>query len=624
MPFTPTAEQETIIAHDLKLHARILAGPGTGKSATVIALLDARAADLDGRAKLLTFTRAATAELIEKLDEKPDIACERPSTLHSFCISVLLANPGLGEFPKPFRMADDWEREELVEASLGRRLHIHKNHVKKLFGELAANWESLAPEEKPEIPAAERARFTGAWREHREVLGYTLTSELPYALRVALQDQPELAGLDYALLVVDEYQDLNACDLEVLQGVAARGCTIIGAGDDDQSIYSFRKAHPVGIRQFLERYVGAADYSLSITQRCGKAIVAWANYVIQGDPDRAPGRALNPAGTAPEGEVGLFSYPGERAEARGVAGLAQRLINEKGLAPSEVLILVRADNRGMFSRPIKEELDALGIAYSDPSAVKLALESDEARKSLSYLRLIENPEDSLAWATLLELAPGIGYTFFDYIYEQARAARTTFARALLTARMVDDFAGAPKAPAHRAMAMIDHVNGWIAGVTPPETPEDGWAAWINQTLATSDAVVPESLLELMEAVDKKLEQELGLSSYLNQVGPVARDLALAKANGVRIMNMASSKGLTVEAAILVGLENGVVPMDGAELAEERRLLYVAMTRAKRFLYGTWARQRRGPTARSGRGHVARPRELSQFLQGGPVVTQRQN
>jgi DNA helicase-2/ATP-dependent DNA helicase PcrA len=80
-----------------------------------------------------------------------------------------------------------------------------------------------------------------------------------------------------------------------------------------------------------------------------------------------------------------------------------------------------------------------------------------------------------------------------------------------------------------------------------------------------------------------------------------------------------SSGLYVEAAILVGLENGIVPKDGRDLAEERRLLYVGMTRARKFLIGTWARKRKGPTARAGRAHAGL-RQLSQFLEGGPVKT----
>ncbi|HZL16984.1 MAG TPA: ATP-dependent helicase [Polyangia bacterium] len=623
MPFTPTVEQEAIIGHDLKRPARILAGPGTGKSATMIALLNARAGDVDGKAKLLTFTRAATAELVEKVSENPELVCERPSTLHSFCISVLLANPGLGEFPKPFRMADDWERDNLVESSLARRLHIRKGHVRRLFGELAANWESLAPDEAEAIPAEERARFMGAWQENRDILGYALPSELPYALLMALRDHPELAGLDYSVLVVDEYQDLNACDLGVLQGLAAREITIIGAGDDDQSVYAFRKAHPAGIREFLEHFTGAADYGLTITQRCGKAIVQWANHVIQGDPDRSPGRALVPAETAPDGEVALFSYRNERAEARGVAELASHLIAEEGIAPSEVLILLRGDSHQMFSGPIKLELDALGIPHSDPNEVKAILGAEGARRSLSHLRLIDNPEDSLAWATLLALTPGIGDTFFDYIYERARAARTPFGRALLAAR-ADDFPGAHLAAARRAMALIDRVCGWASTIVPPDKAEEGWTACIEGVLSTTDAQLPQNLRGVMASVDARIEKDVSLSTYLNQLGPIARDLALAKAEGVRIMSLAGSKGLTVEATILVGLEHGIVPRDGAELAEERRLLYVGMTRAKKFLYGTWARRRRGPTARAGRVHVGRPNQVSRFLENGPVPTQQLN
>lgn len=87
------------------------------------------------------------------------------------------------------------------------------------------------------------------------------------------------------------------------------------------------------------------------------------------------------------------------------------------------------------------------------------------------------------------------------------------------------------------------------------------------------------------------------------------------------MTMAASKGLTVEATIMAGLEHGVIPRLDADQSEERRLLYVAMTRAKRFLFGTWARHRQGPTARAGRTRVAGRRDPCKFVEGGPVSPQ---
>src|SRR5436853_2563085 len=108
--FIPTPEQEAILEHDPNSHGRVLAGPGTGKSATLVALVDQLLAGNPApRVKLLTFTRAATAELAKKVSEHPAAAAERPSTIHSFSISVLLQNPGTGDFPEPLRIADKWE-----------------------------------------------------------------------------------------------------------------------------------------------------------------------------------------------------------------------------------------------------------------------------------------------------------------------------------------------------------------------------------------------------------------------------------------------------------------------------------------------------------------------------------
>jgi ATP-dependent DNA helicase UvrD/PcrA len=286
-PYRPTVEQEAITAHDADQHARILAGPGTGKSATMVALVDhLLSGNPAPRVKLLTFTRAATAELAKTVSAHPAAAAERPSTIHSFSISVLLRNPGTGDFPQPLRIADKWEEAEIVRPPLAHRINVRVDHLENLIREMAANWEFLQPRVLPRVDPAERARFVGGWNEHRQIYGYTLLAELPFALRQALIDHADLDGVDYDLLIVDEYQDLNACDLELLHLIAERECSIIAAGDDDQSIYSFRYAAPEGIRRFPDDYPGCSRYPLTVTQRCGRSIIEWASYVIAGDPDR--------------------------------------------------------------------------------------------------------------------------------------------------------------------------------------------------------------------------------------------------------------------------------------------------------------------------------------------------
>jgi DNA helicase-2/ATP-dependent DNA helicase PcrA len=620
--FTPTPEQEAILAHEYNQNARILAGPGTGKSAILVELLNQLLTERpSSRVRLLTFTRAATAELAKKVSEHPAAATQRPSTIHSFAISILLRNPGAGDFPQPLRIADDWEDEKIVTPTLAKRVKVPVRKLKRLVQEMAANWESLCPEKDPRVDSAERSRFLGAWNEHRQVYGYTLLAELPYALRNALRDHPDLAGVDFELLVVDEYQDLNACDLEVLKLLGQRGCSIIAAGDDDQSIYSFRKAAPEGIRRFLSDYPRAADYALSVTQRCGSRIMEWATYVIEGDPDRPrTRRRLKSAEGSPPGDVALLSFAGEIAEAKGIAMLIDK-IRRAGIPPPEILVLLRGDHNGSFSRPIKEQLQKLDIPYSDPDAVKRLMGQRGNRQMLEVFRLLVNREDSLAWASLLLLTTGIGNAFCEYIFERARRGRTQFGAALLGA-YEQAFLGGPSVTSKRAKTLIGSVLAWLDAHSLPSNENLRWGQWIVETAGDNIAPAPsEDLKKLLLALDDLIEPGQDFGRYLGQIGPLGKDLAQAESEGVRIMTMAGAKGLTVRAAILAALEEGVVPRPDCDLGEERRLLYVAMTRAKEFVYGTWARYRRGPTARAGVPRVRELRRHSSFLEGGPIESQ---
>lgn len=128
------------------------------------------------------------------------------------------------------------------------------------------------------------------------------------------------------------------------------------------------------------------------------------------------------------------------------------------------------------------------------------------------------------------------------------------------------------------------------------------------------------LQELLGKLDEVVERSVSLGSYLSQIAPLGKDIAQTEAAGVRIMTMMGSKGLTVEATIVAGVENGIVPRPDVDLGEERRLLYVAMTRSKQFLYCTWVKRRSGPTARSGAPSTGL-RRFSPFLESGPVASQ---
>ena len=623
MTFVPTDEQRDILNHDFEQDGVILAGPGTGKSATVVAYIEQLAErDRAPRVRLLTFTRAATAELARRVSSHPSIAAERPSTIHSFAISVLLRNIGCADFPSPLRMADDWESDVVVRSTLARRSGIGLRTLSVLLREMEANWQSLTPNDDPRIAPAVRTRFLGVWLEHRRVYGYTLLSELPNLFRQALVDHPELDGLDYDLLVVDEYQDLNACDLEVLRRLGTRGCSILAAGDDDQSIYSFRKAAPEGIRRFAADYPGSSTYPLSVSKRCGRRIIEWARFVIEVDPDRPSRPALTADAGAVDGEVALLAFDDNAAEAAGIAQIVRQLVEIEHVAPADILVLFRGDRAGLFSTPIKAHLSEIGIAVSDPDAVRRALAEVRNRWSFEVLRLLSDSADSLAWAALLSLTKGVGEGFVAHIYDVARSERLGFGVALLREH-AGGFTGAPRSAAGKARATIDDVVRWLAEHSlPGERPANGWGHWAVSL--PTNGIFPglsEDLASVLCDLDELTDVTDEFGRYLNQVGPLGSDLAAAKSDGVRFMTMAASKGLTVRATIVAALEDGIMPRPEADLAEERRLLYVAMTRAKEYVFCTWARRRTGPTARSGAPNVGQYRHHSPFLSSGPVASQ---
>lgn len=609
-----TEEQKTIFAHPPERHARILAGPGTGKSSTIIAYIDVLRREHPQKVvRLLTFTRAANRELADKVLQAGHEQLIS-STIHSFAISLLLGNPGTSGLPEPIRIADDWEWKELIRADLARRLGVSVRVVEKLKAEMSANWESLNPEEDTSIPADVRARFMGMWDEHRRILGYSLLSELPFRLKNALEGNPDFDVGNIELLAIDEYQDLNACDLECFRLLAERGIALIAIGDDDQSIYQFRKAHPDGIRRFVREYE-AANYSLTVSHRCGRRILEWANHVIGGDTGRAEKPALRPAEGNPDGLAQYFVFNREAAEAQGVVRLVRSLTNTEGVPLEEIFILART---GAILDRVKTQLREADVSYSDPDEALGILRANDTRVLLAMLRLLLDRADSLAWLTLLRFTPGFGRQTINQFYESARGEGCSLGDAILRAAnsVYWDISQRRGLIAKK----VDGVLELVDGIKIPR--ETQWGEWIIEQVEHGALPQPATgMTELLTRIDEERAgvREQSLAEYVNQVEPTCKDILNAKTEGsLRIMNLTRSKGLTVEATILVGAEDGLIPHPRGDRQEERRLLYVGMTRARKYLFLTRCRRRADRTAWSGRANVGGRRQACPFLTGGPV------
>jgi DNA helicase-2/ATP-dependent DNA helicase PcrA len=615
----PTAEQDAVINHPGDRHGRVLAGPGTGKSATVIRLLLRLRAD-GVRGRLLTFTRAAMNELKEKVSEHPE-DLPTPSTVHSFAIATLLSNPGTSGLPEPIRIADDWEWKFLIREHLKDMIECSVRLIDRAKQEMASNWESLEQVDDPDLPAEVRNQFSGVWFEHRTIFGYSLLAELPFRLLRALQDHDDIDIGDWSIAVVDEYQDLNQCDLSMLRELTQRDRKLLASGDDDQSIYSFRRAHPVGIRRFVhDDYPGAADYTLSISQRCGTAILAWARFVIEGLPGRPARRQLTPAAHCCEGEARYLQFPNWTQEAAGAARLAAWLIDVRHVPPEDIAIMFRTNRSNLWSDPIASELGSRAVPWVDSSEVSQMVSEDANRRLLALARLVVDRSDSLAWWTLLHLTPGVGDATRDKIYGSARDSQSRFGGQLLEDYATGFVDYGPVA--NRLVALVRPILELIeqVDIEHVDRGDHRWGTWLAEQ-ADIFGECDERFAQLLKDVDEVVDPREGLRRFIGQIQPVGNDLRSGRVAGaVRLMSMASSKGLTVRAAIVVGVEEGIVPLegDGRDPAEERRLLYVAMTRATEYLYLTWSSRRNGPTARTGAPRVGRARNRSPLLTLGPV------
>lgn len=628
MAFDPTDEQLKVINHDHLRHGRVLAGPGTGKSSTAIEFAR-RLASLKPTpsVKFITFTRAATAELGKKAFESGQAATS-PSTLHSFAISVLLRNEGAAPISYPLRIPDDWEQSTLITAHLtdilknSAAFKVSNRNVKDLFAEMAAQWESLDPELQDEsIPVDLRNLFSGVFNAHRRTFGYTLLSELPNLLRGVLESREQVNGIGHDLLLVDEYQDLNACDLAVLKLLAERGSRIVAVGDDDQSIYSFRKAHPEGIRRFLEDYPQSKDYELTFCHRLNQEVGAWAQFVIGGDPNRTPRKAPSYAPDAPLGHVALLSFPTVAEETAAVTVIVRHLIERHGLHPSDIAILFRGDYQRRFSKPIADDLRTAGVPVVDTAKATQLMESPDARRVLAILQLLRDPADSLAWWALMEVTKGVGAAVRDELFGLAQERNTTFGRVFL--EMAPDFKQMSQRATGKVVTLYAETIATLDRLAElrPVT-SNRWGGWVADLV--TDGVLPQcsgDLLGAIAATDDLDDAAISLEEFVSRFGLRLKEQVEADQTGVRCMTMAASKGLTVRASILVAIEDDVIPRPGQDLHEERRLLYVAMTRAKEHLFLTWVEQAGGPRARTGRANFGQRRE-SDLLSKGPIKSRR--
>ncbi len=616
---------QRIAASHIGSHARLLAGPGTGKTLT----LSRRIVYLIKEKRIhphyilaLTFTRAAAHELRERVaqDLGTDAASlPRVATLHSFSLRQLLKNAARVEtLPRPLRIADDWEERQIILEDLRDILEVKKiKQVKDKLNELSANWETLTAEGENWEKNYPDPKFLGAWRQHRDTYGYTLRSELVYQLKKAIERDTEFTlEQNFKYILVDEFQDLNLCDLAVVRDVSSQGAEVFGAGDDDQSIYGFRFAYPDGIREFGTYYTPFTPLELELCKRCDKKILRLGLFVAELDTKRKPKR-LEPMPEAGEGEVHILQFNDQKQEANGIAQICRHLIQNQGVRPADILLLLRADTNGAFSTPLRQALEKQTLPVASRTEYVSPLDTREGRQLLAILHLAVNRRDHLAWRTLFKLRNNsIGEVRLKSIYDFAVQKGMTFCDVVeFVANNPDSFPELTSLLPPERKAILELVDTCDQTLELPvlvsavaekviENAGDRQVAldYLNNIV---DSAGVKSLPDLLSALSTSLE---------DREPEVASDK-------INILTMHKAKGLTADAVFIVAAEDEYLPgnQKGEEkVGDERRLLYVSMTRAKHFLFLTQCVRRTGQQQYTGRGGGMPSRHLTRFLLDAPI------
>ena len=610
-------------------HARLLAGPGTGKTLTLtrrISYLIGVRGHAPDTVLAITFTRAAAGELRQRVaDVLGSDRSPRISTLHSFALRQLLKNSNsITELPHPLRIADDWEERNVVLPDLKALCKLSRvRDAQELLSQLSADWQSLTADEADWDKTFPDPSFLGAWGEHRRIFGYTLRSELVYQLKKALEQRGDFeleSPIEH--LLVDEYQDLNRCDLAVVNYIASRGLEIFVAGDDDQSIYGFRMADPAGIRRFPEDYPGSTELGLEICKRCDKAILDIGLFVARQDPRRID-KAIEAESESSEGEVALLRFSDQFSEANGIASLCASLMQVHELRADDVLILLRSDHNGAFSDTVRKRLEEVNVSVATPD-VQNPLEGKQGRALLALLRLAVDTQDSLAWRTLLQVwCQGIGEKAIRTVYELAHSRGESFSQTMIAANT--DRSILPTIHRTRLSTAIVQVLDQLKEINPPDEPFESPDELINLIESAAACVILDD--EVRAMVVSRLRQsanaldEISLRELLRTIGTVGENTEQELEEGkVNILTMHRAKGLSANAVIVAAAEDQYIPgrAAGGQVDDERRLLFVSLTRARHHLFVTYCDKRTGRQMHTGRDGGKAARSLSRFLASGPL------
>jgi DNA helicase II / ATP-dependent DNA helicase PcrA len=587
----------------------ILAGPGSGKTLT----LTHRAAHLIATGLVcpehllaITFTNRAAEELAVRLRGLVGLVAAgllTVGTFHAVCHRMLRPYAERVGRSGRFSIYDAADSRQLCQEAL-REEGIDDRRPEELARAIALAKARLETPERLEAGADREAVETArGWRRYERLLAESdaLDFEDLIAGGVWLLGEPELCErfrARHRAILVDEFQDTNPAQQRWLWLLAGERPNLSVVADDDQAIYGWRAAELAGVLSFESDFPGARSLTLAANHRSGEPIVACARRLIEHNTERRAKPLFSAVGPGPA--VRVEAHTDERAEA--LAALRWcRAHMRAGMPAGELALLYRAR---ALCRPLEQVLSAAVVPYRVLGGQGV-FERAEVRDALAHLALVVNPRDRAAFARAMCTRRGIGPVAVARLAAFATDAGIDL---LAAARRAGDVAGLEAEQVSScerfggALCLVAEQAGavGVAGTVSAAVFASGLPGRYRRRADSEAAERLEGLRQLVRAARayEREAQSPSLAEFLGQLALLSDgDHDGAERERVALGTVHAAKGIEWRRVRVVGLEEGVFPSRHAlaegRLEEERRLAYVAMTRARSELVLSWARVRRG-------------------------------
>ena len=627
-------------------HALILAGAGSGKTrvlTTRIAWLLQHGEASPGGILAVTFTNKAAKEMLTRLSAMLPVNVRGMwiGTFHGLCNRFLRAHYKLANLPQGFQILDTQDQLSAI-----KRLCKQFNVDEERFPPKQTQWfiagckeDGLRPNavEVRDEESRKKVEIYQLYEEQCQREGVVDFGELMLRSYELLRDNDPIREhyqRRFRHILIDEFQDTNKLQYAWIKMLAGPESSVLAVGDDDQSIYAFRGARVGNMADFVREFQVQHQIKLEQNYRSGSNILDSANELISHNSKRL-GKNLRTA-QGPGEPVRVFESPSDLAEAQWMVEEMRQLVKGDGLARKEIAVLYRSNAQ---SRVIETALFNAAVPYRVYGGLRF-FERAEIKHALAYLRLLENPHDDTSFLRVVNFPPrGIGARSIEQLQDAARAAGCSLHDAVSTVT------GKAGANLGGFVAKIDVLREQTTGLTLREIIDlvlqhSGLMEHYKTEKEGADRI--ENLEELVNAAESFVSQEgfgrdavalpvdeLGTpltqspaSQGLDPAAPMVREpapeflppdaetgetlsplaaflthaalesgdnQAQAGQDAIQLMTVHSSKGLEFDCVFITGLEEGLFPHENSMsdfdgLEEERRLMYVAITRARKRLY----------------------------------------